>query len=534
MLVSMMLGACAPDAHEVAANQDKTRLDQELHHARYSLGIPDYMLHPIEMQEQKVASGAGGFNYSYQDADGNYKLLYTQLIGIEQTADQTLRKQVQADVEAFTTALNERRAQGFSQATIYQARLDQALKDFDGARTAGDYARIDTSVQQQTAALRSLWPAYQKLQDFRATLRAMHNAGVNSSLGEAEYAQDVQAFDDASSVDRYQKLVSVIDGQIMQLMADETEALPYIGSTMLSTFQARIDLLHRYGESIAVFQKQHNQDQQELSAARSLADYLTLAQIINKQTSAMELPLIRGKAHYDLDTLKHLVSYANTKKMTDPYNGSKYPIAYEYADADNGIGIVEAAFNQATNASGFQGADDDINVLITNLRALLDNMPDTTAHSLPHQADLQLMQTYGIMSGKVIIISLREQTTRFYNNGKMVYWAYVTTGRIERTTPPGLHYAMEKLYHTQFVSGDPKTSPLWYGPTAINYAILYANYGFFLHDAWWRYMFGPNSEFPHWDPLAFNGGSHGCVNFAEDTMAWVYNWTAVGTPVVIY
>lgn len=525
LALNMVLTACAPDPHQAAASQRKAALDAELRHAHADLGIPDSMLQPIESQEQRVASGASGFHYNYADAAANYTLLYNQLIGIEQTASDTLKAQVEKDVDALTKILNQRRSQGFSEANAYQTRLDQAINDFSNAKTPGDYARLDTTVRGQTAALLAMWPAYQKLQDFKATLHAMRSAGAGSALGETEYSQDLQAFSDASSADRYARLTGVIDGQTMQLMADQTEAMPYIGSTMLDAFQARIDLLYQYGENTSDFQQQHAADAQDLSAAHSLADYLTLAQQINRQTSAMELPLIRGEASYDLKTLRKLIAKAQTHNRLD---------AYEYADPNVGVGDVADEVRRARSVSDFQTADADVNVLITNLREMMDNLNDPTPSSQPHQTDLQLLRSYGIMSGRVTIISLREQTARFYENGKLVYWSYVTTGRPELPSPPGLHYAMEKLYHTKFVSGDPKTSPLWYAPTAINYAILYANYGYFLHDAWWRYKFGPGSNLPHWDPLAFNGGSHGCINFPEENMAFVYNWVPLGSPIILY
>ncbi len=521
----MVLSACGADAHQPAAQQNKAKLDRELQHASKDLGIPDSMLKPIVTQEQATAAGADGWNYNYQSAAANYTLLYNQLIGIEQTATQTLRQQATSDIEAFTRALNERRSQGFIEANAYQARLDQALKDFQNAKTPGDYARIDALARSQTSALNALWPAYQKLQTFKATLHAMETAGINSSFGEIEYTQDLQVFRDASSADRYQKLVGVIDGQITQMMADQTEALPYIGSALLDTFQANIDNLKRWGENATTFQAQHDQDARSLASAHTLSDYLALSQTINKQTSAMALPLVRGQARNDLKVLQQLI---NTAQADNPLN------AYEYANGDEGIGNVQGEFNQASSVNDYESADEDINSLITNLRALLDNLHDSTAPWLPHKADQQLLQYYHIMSGKVIVISLREQTARFYDNGKMVYWTYITSGRPERPSPPGLHYAMEKDYHIEFKSSDPPGSPLWYAPTAINYAILYANYGYFIHDAWWRYKFGPGSNLPHWDPLAFNGGSHGCVNVPEDNMVWVYNWTPVGAPIVIY
>ncbi len=525
VLFCMVLTACGPDASQAAAQQNKARLDTELRHARADLGIPDTMLQPIEAQERKVASGESGWNYSYADASSNYSLLYSQLVGIEQTAGQTLRAQSIQDMDAFTKALNTRRDQGFSEVSAYQDRLDQALRDFDAARTPGQYDAVDRFVQTQTAALNALWPTYLKLQDFKATLQALHAAGVNSSLGQSEYNADVQALRDASSPERYQRLTTVIDGQIMQMMADETEAMPYIGSAMLDAFQARIDNLRRWGEDARAFQAQHDQDAVELAAAKSLADYLTLAQIVNRQTAAMELPLVRGNARNDLRTLQGLIA---TTQAANPLN------AYEYASGWEGIGIVENEISTASSVSSYQQADNDTVILLTNLRALLDDLHDPTPAWQSHATDLSLLRQYGIFSGRVAVISLREQTARFYSNGSLVYWSYVTTGRPEKPSPPGLHYAMDKEYHTEFTSADPPGSPLWYAPTPINYAILYANYGFFLHDAWWRYKFGPGSNLPHWDPLAFNGGSHGCINFPEANMAWIYNWMSVGTPVLVY
>lgn len=523
--LSMLLGACAPDPQQQAADAGKTKLDTELHHARVDLGLPDSLLKPITDQEAKIAAGAGSSGASAKDAAANYQLLYTQLVGVEQTANDTLKKQAQADFGALTNVLNQRRSQGFSEAAAYQTRLDQALKDFDNAKTAGDYAKVDATVRAQTSALNALWPAYQKLQDFKQTVAAMRAAGINTSFGEQEYEQDVQAFRDAATADRYQKLNDVIDGQVMQLMADQTEALPYIGQTMLSGFQARIDELKAWGEQTADFQQQHDADAADLAQAKSLADYLTIAQRLTTQTNAMALPLVRGKARADLALLRKLV---DAEQAIDPTR------AYSYADPLEGIGDARDRFDAAQTSDDFQNADADINVLITNLRALHDDSTDTTPPWQAHQTDLALMRQYQILSGKVVMISLIEQTARFYENGVLVYWSYVTTGRQDLPTPPGLHYAMERDAHIEFRSSAPKGSPDWYAPTPINYAVLFANYGFFLHDAWWRYQFGPGSNLPHWDPLAFNGGSHGCVNFPEDNMLWVYNWTDVGTPVVVY
>jgi hypothetical protein len=528
-LAAIALGACGSDPYAGQAHTSKAKLDRELAHARTTLGIPAPMLIPIVTQEQQTASGDGWWTYNYQSAASRYDTLYAQLMTLEQNSGDILRQQTENDIQALTGALNQRQAQGFNESNYYQDQLAQAIKDVGSATTPGDLATIDAHVVAQTTALHAMWPAYQKLEEFGAVLRTLHAAGVDSPLSQQLYAQDQQDFRDPATTD-YGKLVQVIDGQLVQVMADQTEALPYVGSSMLSSFQARIDLLHQYGDDadVPTFQQQHDADAKQLAAATQLVDYLTLAQTINHQTDAMTLPLVRGQAQHDLSSLLSLIKYGKTIKV----GGA--PADYEYADKERGYGDAQNEVLNAKTVDDYLTADDDVNVLLTNLRAMLDNLNDPTAHNQPHATDLQLMRHYGVMDGRVVVVSLREQTARLYDNGQLVYTSDVTTGRPEKPSPPGLHYAMYKQTHMVFTSPDPAGSPLWYAPTPVNFGILYANYGFFLHDAWWRRRFGPGSNLPHWDPAAFNGGSHGCINFPESNMAYVYNWTPVGSPIIVY
>lgn len=534
VVVSMALAGCGSDPNQVMAQQNKSRLDSELHHARSVIGLPDSMLQPIIAQEEKISSGEGGFNYNYQDAAANYTLLYNQLVGIEQNAQQTLQKQANDDIQAFSKAVTEMRSQHFSEIDVYQARLDQAVQDYNSAKTAGDFARVDTTAQQQTAALHALWPAYQKLQDFKTILRTLQNAGMNSAMGQIEYQQNLDAIRAGLSADRYAKLVQIIDGQIVQLMADQAEATPYIGAALLDSFQARIDLLTNYGQDTTKFQRQHDDDLATLKAAKSTTDYLQLGQTINKQIDAMALPLLKAKAFSDYAQLQKLVNSVANIQLTSRWDGSTYSADYEYSNPWVGIGDAHDNLYAANSVESYQSADDEIVNLATNLRALKDNLQDPTPHSQPHASDLALINTAYHLTGKVIVVSLREQTLRAYENGQMVWWSYVTTGRAELPSWPGLHYAMFKLYHTEFTSPEPPGSQFYYAPTPINYAIAYAPNGFFIHDAWWRAEFGPDTNLPHWDPAAFNGGSHGCINLPENNMAWLYSWTPIGIPIVVY
>lgn len=543
VVISMMLAGCGSDPNQPVAQQNKARLDSELRHARTTLGLPDAMLQPITSQEDKISSGEGGFNYNYEDAATNYTLLYNQLVGIEQNAQQTLQTQANDDIQALAKAVTQLRSEGFSEIEYYQARLDQAVQDFNNAKVVGDFAKIDATVRQQTDALHAVWPAYQKLQDFTTILRTLQNAGMNSAMGQVEYQQNLDAIRAGLPADRYAKLVEVIDGQIVQLMADQAEATPYVGAALLDSFQARIDLLKTYGQDTATFQKQHDDDMAALKAAKGTTDYLQLGQTINQQIDAMALPLLKAKAFSDYTQLQDLVNLVSNIRLTChldncTYPNGDYPADYEYLDHWVGVGDAHDVLYAAHDLGSYQDADDVIVNLTINLRALKDNLNDRTPHSQPHATDLLLINTAYHLTGKVIVVSLREQTLRAYDNGQMVWWSYVTTGayRPNEQLPswPGLHYAMYKLYHTEFTSPDPPGSPDYYAPTPINYAIAYAPNGYFLHDAWWRAEFGPDTNLPHWDPAAFSGGSHGCVNLPENNMAYLYDWTPVGTPIVVY
>jgi len=72
---------------------------------------------------------------------------------------------------------------------------------------------------------------------------------------------------------------------------------------------------------------------------------------------------------------------------------------------------------------------------------------------------------------------------------------------------------------------------------------VYSDYGFIMHDAWWRddTSMGYLTNLPHYDPLAFNSGSHGCINFhlldhatGRHDMEMVYTFAGYGTPVIVY
>jgi lipoprotein-anchoring transpeptidase ErfK/SrfK len=147
------------------------------------------------------------------------------------------------------------------------------------------------------------------------------------------------------------------------------------------------------------------------------------------------------------------------------------------------------------------------------------------------------MEHYGYMNSKVVVVSLAEQALRVYNNGKLVNAFLVVTGQPDLPTPPGTWWVEGKKSPTEFKADVPQSSPEWYPPTPINYAMQFHSNGYFLHDSWWRTEYGPGMNFPHLDPGGTQysiHGSHGCVNMSKADAAWLYNFVELYTHVLIY
>ncbi len=136
--------------------------------------------------------------------------------------------------------------------------------------------------------------------------------------------------------------------------------------------------------------------------------------------------------------------------------------------------------------------------------------------------------------GKLIVVSITQESFTAYENGNQVYTGLVNTAQPGLVTPTGTFHVFQKLSPTTFYSPFPKGSSYWYAPTYIHYALAFQEGGYFLHDAWWRAAFGPGTQYPHYDSKAgWISGSHGCVSMSVADAEWLYNWTPIGTTVQI-
>lgn len=138
------------------------------------------------------------------------------------------------------------------------------------------------------------------------------------------------------------------------------------------------------------------------------------------------------------------------------------------------------------------------------------------------------------LPGQVILVSVTQQWLWAYQDNKLVYATPVTTGQTYLWTPLGVYHIYEKVMDTVFYSPWGPESPFYYTPEHINYAMLFREKGYYLHDSPWRHAYGPGTEDPHTNPDGTQEtGSHGCVNMVTGAAAWLYSWAALGTTVDI-
>ncbi len=560
------------------ANSSKASLDHALVDASTNGKVPAPLLQPIQAKEQQVAASADGTPWGWDHANTQYVQLQTQVSSIVNMPPQQARTLTQKDLTKLSAAVTSLTNDKYQEALGYQQRQQAAQDAFTKAKTTKDIFIVDNTVLNQLAATAAFKPTLDKLNAFETLVQneqsllgtsgaasqqnLMCAIGLSNQFWDDTYGtkittqsqpvaqlvevqwvnDDWKIFRAASSSQDYVNLNTRLESQSAQVQANQAALLPSYTAHVLDSFQSDIQLIQKYGGSskdVATYQQQYQTDVQQLQGTPTQETYLAVVKQVQKQHNALQLPLVKAQTLSDVTTLKNLIKQGQASKTKDPANGLLYPNAYEYADAHTGIGDATDRVATATTLQDYQLVDQELQMFIHNIQAMLQNLNDplTKAHkwTVPHQSDIQLMQYYGIMnSGKVMVVSLREQAARFYENGKLVRAIQVTTGAPDLPSIPGIHCELDREVNTMFVSPDPPTDPNYYKPTHIDWGMRYSFYGYYVHDAWWRNEFGLYTNLPHYDPAAFNGGSHGCINVSKGNMLWVFNWLPYGAPILVY
>ena len=112
-----------------------------------------------------------------------------------------------------------------------------------------------------------------------------------------------------------------------------------------------------------------------------------------------------------------------------------------------------------------------------------------------------------------IEVDLSKQRLIAWTGRKPSYAVIVSTGKLSTTTPTGV-FVIQSRHRLARMQGSDYNIP------DVPYTMYYSgNYA--IHGTYWHHRFGT--------PV-----SHGCINVAVDHARWLFNWTSVGTPVVVH
>ncbi|MGH2509899.1 MAG: L,D-transpeptidase, partial [Ktedonobacteraceae bacterium] len=538
-----LLSACGGDTHlQQQTTSVQTQLAQQLQQAKMN-GVPDDQLQPIIQQEQKLQSTSAPFSLSdapinayYKNQTTQYQHLQSQLqevVGIATGQDQGLAQQ---NLHGFQQALSTQQTQKVGDLQAFSLHYANDVHLLATAHTPNDYLAVSNDAVAAINTLRLLSTTYTQLVIFKSTIAQMQQADLDVTAMQSEYTGDLSVFNSATTSDGFQKLGTMLDAQYQLAVVTSTASLPYVGLAKLNEFQSNLSLLTTYGLDASSYQKSYDADKAAMAQAATLDQYIAVSNKINSDMSSMNNDLVRGASSYLITELNQEANaWGQSHLYHDTFDGNSYILDSGYTM--NGIGYwLQQENSEASTPADYQSVVNDENNELFNLQMLEQDYTDTTPANQPHQTDLLMMQHYpSLQHGTAIIVSMVEQIMRVYVNGALVRTIQVTTGQVERPSLPGFWPTQLRKSPNEFTSDDPPSSPFWYPPTHINYSILYHGDGYFLHDAWWRTVFGQGTQFPHKDyEIGSHNGSHGCINMPLDQAAWLYTHTDYTAQIAIY
>jgi hypothetical protein len=120
-------------------------------------------------------------------------------------------------------------------------------------------------------------------------------------------------------------------------------------------------------------------------------------------------------------------------------------------------------------------------------------------------------------AAQTILVSIGQQALWAYAGNDVALSTYVSTGKPRFDTPTGLYYVNSKIPVQDMagvIGGESYNVP------QVPDVMYFTNRGHAIHGTYWHTNFGYVM-------------SHGCINLPMDVAEWIYDWTPVGTPVLI-
>jgi lipoprotein-anchoring transpeptidase ErfK/SrfK len=398
-------------------------------------------------------------------------------------------------------------------AILAEPALHAATLGFDAGERAhvlreasalrGLVGRVDRLQQEATDTSRIAASAV--LEQFAAAVAAAQQAGLDMSLDESTLAATRSALAGAGSPNAVATAMIGIPDRITaiqqetqgKLAADSALAASHVGAQaaltradrLVSTAQPITQIQPTIAGWVATIAAQH----QALAQAVTKAQFDAVSAAVTAAANPIDDVLTSRSGAYG--------AMASARQAVQDAIGFKI----DPGDIPPRLDVFQQQLDQAASTPQFEAIDGFVTAMMA---PLLDRLG---------------IAELGV--GKVIVISLARQEMTAFFNGQPVYTTLVTTGRPALPTPPGNYTVLRKNHPWQMVSDFPQSSPYWYPPTWVQYAMWFRSDGYAIHDAPWRATYGPGTE---------QAGSHGCVNVPMPIMQSIFAWADVGTRVIVH
>lgn len=135
------------------------------------------------------------------------------------------------------------------------------------------------------------------------------------------------------------------------------------------------------------------------------------------------------------------------------------------------------------------------------------------ANSILEAKIAQQIDTLKASSQKWIEVDLSDQHLLVWEGKNQTFTAVISTGKETTPTHPGIYTIQRKYPQDRMRGADYDIADV---PN-----VLYFDRGYAFHGAYWHNNFGT--------PV-----SHGCINLPLNNAQWLFNWTKIGTTVVIH
>jgi hypothetical protein len=267
-------------------------------------------------------------------------------------------------------------------------------------------------------------------------------------------------------------------------------------------------------------------------AAHTLKDYRAAAQ--QAQSIAQDAATLYAQVQQENQAIQkaaqQLVSQNSGNLQAIQTIGNQY-VGY----ANNDASVIaylskEIAFKNADTVTRMMGRLGKYAALLTSTD--VNQVAQGAAAAQMYDYDVHQAMLAGLPA-KSVIVSFTDQHVWAFEGSQVVMDNAVTTG-IRGIGDFGTDFGPMKILHKdhpwKFQSPWPKGSPHWYPDTVVQWTAFFTSTGEAFHDATWE----PDSDLGPGSQYTQGLQSHGCIHLPVDKAEWMYNWAAVGMPVIVY